>query len=79
MDGQGAKEIAARSARCQELESRYTHLEHVVEALNEVVIEQSRRLTALERKLAAVKLQVENLGPLGGEARTLEDDKPPHY
>ncbi|MFO0820962.1 MAG: SlyX family protein [Pirellulales bacterium] len=65
--------------RCERLESRYAHLERVVETLNEVVIEQGKRIALLERQVALLTHQWQAVAETGPEPRSLEDDKPPHY
>lgn len=70
------KELEERQA---DLESRYTHLQRVVETLNEVVIEQAKQLDQLHRKFHQLTNQLEPLLQAGAEPRTLEEDKPPHY
>lgn len=72
-------DLSTFDQRCERLESRYAHLERVVETLNEVVIEQGKRLTLLERQVAMLTHQWQAVSESGPEPRSLEDDKPPHY
>lgn len=79
MTAEHSDALARLTARCTDVEAHYTHLEHVVETLNEVVIEQAQRIDALERKLAVLTGQLDTLATQDSEPRSLEDDKPPHY
>lgn len=67
------------TARNQELESRYLHLQRTVDDLNEVVIAQGRTIDLLERKLEALVRQFGSLSERHAELRSLEEDRPPHY
>lgn len=71
--------VAQLQARTHELESRYTYLQRTMEALNEVVIEQGRKIDRLERHLAAFTKQFGSLTEREHERRSPEDEKPPHY
>ena len=71
--------ITRLNERSHDLETRYTHLQHTVEQLNEVVVEQAKKIDSLERKLAVLVRQFSSLADRDVEPRSLEDDKPPHY
>lgn len=67
------------AARITELESLLTHLQRTIHDLDQVVIEQQRQITALDRKfnLVHAELGVVRSG-LAPELKP-EDEKPPHY
>jgi uncharacterized coiled-coil protein SlyX len=73
MDG-----VEKNSKRLTELETNVMHLQSDFEALNSVVLENTRRLeemrVMIERLLVQVKSKDETARP-----RNLEDEKPPHY
>lgn len=62
-----------------ELETLYTHLQRTVGELDGVVLDQQRQIDALERKVAALKLELSTLASSVVEERKPEDEKPPHY
>ncbi|MFH0781927.1 MAG: SlyX family protein [Pseudomonadota bacterium] len=64
------------NARLQNIEEKFAHQERMVDALNEVVIEQQAQLVALEEQLCHFKALVETMHDQtpGGE-----DPPPPHY
>jgi SlyX protein len=59
--------------RLVDLEVRYTHLERLVEELNQVVFAQQQTIDRLLRQLAELAQRAEVAGP------TPAADKPPHY
>lgn len=62
------------------LEERLAFQEDELEKLNRVVAEQQLELDAMGKELRDLRARVRASG--GGdetEARTLEDDRPPHY
>ena len=63
-----------------ELETKIVYLEHTVDTLNEVVVEQGQSLDLLARRLESVenRLRSREEGQVG-ESRNLADEKPPHY
>ena len=64
--------------RLEDLESRLAFQEHTIETLNQTVIEQQQRLSALERHSMdlgrIMKLMIAESG-----LDITEIDKPPHY
>jgi uncharacterized coiled-coil protein SlyX len=66
-------ETAERFAR---LESHLAHLEHQVEQLNEVVIEQGK---TLDRLVKQVQVQSRTLETAELERAKANNPKPPHY
>ena len=79
MHDQHSDPLELLAARQLDLETRYTHLQRTVDELNEVMIDQGRKIDSLERKLALLARQLGTLAEREVEPRSLEDDKPPHY
>jgi len=79
MSNEHADPLPGLAARTRELETRYTHLHRIVDDLNDVVIDQGKKLDVLERQVAALARQLGSLSERAQEPRSLEDDKPPHY
>jgi uncharacterized coiled-coil protein SlyX len=79
MIDENADAITRLTARICDLEARYTHAQRTVEELNEVVVEQSKRLDTLQRKLVMLGDRFDSFATHEVEPRTLEGDKPPHY
>ena len=63
--------------RLTNLEIKLTHLEHTLETLNAVVMEQAERVDALARRLEdALERRADGAaGPAGDPL----DERPPHY
>jgi SlyX protein len=57
------------------LEMRIAHQDRTINELNDIVTEQWRKIEMLERKIAQVLEEVQNLD----SARSVEDKPPPHY
>ena len=65
-------------SRLTDLEIRYAHQEATLEALNETVLLQQRRIDELSAELARIKQQLR--GQNSGEmAPAAEETPPPHY
>ncbi len=64
------------NARFQALEEKYAHQERMVDALNEVVIEQQAQLDAIEEQLRYFRALVETMHD---QSPTGQDPPPPHY
>jgi SlyX protein len=64
------------SQRIEKLESNVAHLEHQVEQLNEVVIEQGKLLEKLKKE---VQRQSSSLQTMELERVRSNTQKPPHY
>ena len=79
MNRENSDQAARETARLNDLETRYTHLQRAVEELNAVVVSQDLRLEALERRIGLLAAQLGALAERDPEPRTLEDEKPPHY
>ena len=67
------KEIAARM---EKVESNLAHLEHLVDQLNQVVLEQSKQLSKLQSGQQKISQTVENIEL---ERIKSTNPKPPHY
>ena len=64
------------SQRMEKLESHVAHLEHQVEQLNEVIIEQGKLLEKLKKE---IQRQSSSLQALELERVRSNVQKPPHY
>jgi len=64
------------SQRMEKLESHVAHLEHQVEQLNEVVVEQGKLLDKLKKE---IQRQSGSLQTLELESVRSNVQKPPHY
>ena len=64
------------SQRMEKLESHVAHLEHQVEQLNEVIIEQGKLLDKLKKE---IQRQSNSLQTLELERVRSNTQKPPHY
>ncbi|QDT70898.1 SlyX family protein [Lacipirellula limnantheis] len=64
--------------RLTDLEERLTHLQHLLDQLNAVVLGQARQVERLERELANYVTAVERLAQ-SGLGEDLPHEKPPHY
>jgi SlyX protein len=60
--------------RLDELEMRLAHQDKALGELNEVVLAQWRRIEALERQLARLNEEMQDVG-----SGPVPVDKPPHY
>jgi len=63
------------AARVTELEELFTHFERTVQDLNEVVLGVQNRLDTLEKRLE----KLSKISESGADARSLPDERPPHY
>lgn len=63
-----------------DLEERIAFQEHALDQLNRVVADQQLELDNLQREVRELRRTARVSGDgKDGEARTLEDDRPPHY
>ena len=71
----------AKSAkRLSEVESLLTFMQRTIDDLNQVVLEQARRIERQEADLARLRASLETLiGSIVEVPRRLEDERPPHY
>ncbi|MFN7627619.1 MAG: SlyX family protein [Pirellula sp.] len=67
------------SDRLVELEVLFTHLQKTISDLDEVVVDQSRRIDQLQRELKILAGDVRLARESSREQRRPEDEIPPHY
>ncbi len=67
--------------RITELEMALAHQQRYVEVLNEVIVDQSRQIESVDRKLRTLHEQMDTMRSLvkSGEKTPVEDENPPHY
>ena len=65
------------SERVEELETKLTFQDHLIDELNQALIAQQRDITKLTNLLESVISQVQKLGDGGNNEQQLE--LPPHY
>ncbi len=65
--------------RVTELETLFTHLQRTIHELNNVVVEQDRRLAAMDHMLKQLTEQLGTLEQRVIEPRAMDEEKPPHY
>lgn len=63
----------------QQLEERIAHGERMLEVLNEVVVEQEKRLQKLEIQNLQIIEEIRRLRNIFREPFLPENEKPPHY
>jgi SlyX protein len=61
------------------LETQLAHQQHICDQLNEVIIEQSKRMVRIERIILQLENHLGDLQCTTGESRDVVDEKPPHY
>lgn len=66
--------------RFVDIESRIAHQEHLIEQLNQALIEQQMRVTGLEKTCRSLAERLRQIAdePQASGSRP-EDDRPPHY
>lgn len=62
--------------RLTNLEIKFSHQDHLVEELNQIVSNQQQLLDKLIKEIQDLKVSAEGNAQ---SSRTLEDDVPPHY
>jgi len=65
--------------RLVELEVLFTHLQKTITDLDEVVVDQSRRIDQLQRELKILAGDVRLVRDSSREPRRPEEEIPPHY
>jgi SlyX protein len=65
--------------RFVDIEIKLVHQEDLVESLNEVVYQQSRRIDQLEQMVAQLAEHLRNNAQSGQAGPNAINDKPPHY
>ncbi|MEX2114877.1 MAG: SlyX family protein [Pirellulales bacterium] len=66
-------------ARVVELEVLFTHLQRTLADLDQVALAQQKQIAKLERAVASLRGELDGLAGAAQEARTPEEEKPPHY
>lgn len=61
------------------LEALFTHLQRTVQELDQVIVDQSRRIDLLHRDLKLLASDVRSVRDASREPRRPEDEIPPHY
>jgi uncharacterized coiled-coil protein SlyX len=67
--------LSDHASRLEALEALVTHQERMIAELNEVVTSQWRKIDVLERQVAQLREEIQNIGP----ARDAPEPPPPHY
>lgn len=67
------------SERIVALETLFTHIEHAVGELNQVVLAQQKQIEALERTIRAMRTELDSLAGAVHQTPRPQDEKPPHY
>jgi len=70
-------ESQSQNSRLEELETKLTFQDHLIDELNQALIAQQRDITKLTNLLESVISQVEKLGDGGNQGDQVE--LPPHY
>jgi SlyX protein len=69
--------LSASNARIEELETKLTFQDHLIEELNQALIEQQTDINKLKRIVENVVSQVERMGDANPSNNAVE--LPPHY
>lgn len=67
---------AVQQDSLERVQTKIAYLEQAMSELSDVVFRQHKEIQALEAQLKALK---ERLSSVPDEARTLEQERPPHY
>lgn len=65
--------------RIVKLEALYTHQQKLLQDLDQVVFEQSKKIDQLQRDLKLLVGEIRQLRDGGREGRRPEEEIPPHY
>lgn len=65
--------------RITRLEEKHAHLERIVADLNEVILDQHKRIERLESLLTRADQRIEQLHAALDQPRSAEEERPPHY
>ncbi len=65
--------------RITELEFVVTHLQKTIQDLNEVIIEQGKRIDTMQREVRLLASDLRQVRDSSREPRRVEDEIPPHY
>ena len=71
--------LEALATRVTELEELSTHQERTIQQLDEVILQQERRLAETEAALKRLAEKVEIFSHSADTTRPPEDERPPHY
>ena len=75
-----AADDAKSAKRLSDVESLLTFMQRTIDDLNQVVLEQARRIERQEAELARLRASLETLiGSIVETPRLPEDERPPHY
>lgn len=70
--------LESLAERLIQIESAVAHLQHDVEDLNSALAGYYSRVQKFEERFVHIEHELETMNH-GGEERSLEDDRPPHY
>lgn len=65
--------------RITELEIRFSHQDDFLHQLNQIVVAQQKTIERLEKEVLDLKRTLQSESGVNTTARSLSDDKPPHY
>ncbi|MHC2069927.1 SlyX family protein [Bremerella sp. T1] len=65
--------------RITTLEEKHAHQERIIADLNEVILDQQKRLMRLESLLKRADERIEQLHAAMDQPRSADDERPPHY
>ncbi|GAA4435027.1 MULTISPECIES: SlyX family protein [Bremerella] len=65
--------------RITTLEEKHAHLERVVADLNEVILDQQRRLERMEAYMSRTVERIDHLHAALDTPRSASEERPPHY
>ncbi len=62
-----------------DLEEKFAHLDHSIEALNNVIFRQTQKIDELEEMIKHLSTQLELLRDNTKGAEVVSNERPPHY
>jgi len=62
-----------------DLEEKFAHLDHSIEALNNVIFRQTQKIDELEEMIKHLSTQLELLRDNAKGAEVVNNERPPHY
>jgi SlyX protein len=65
--------------RVDKVEALYMHMQKLMQDLDQVVFEQTKKIDRLQRELKMLVGEIRQLRDGPRDGRSLEDDIPPHY
>jgi SlyX protein len=71
--------VPSQETRLTELETLFTHMQRTIQELDQVVIDQARRIDLLEREMRLLSSDLRTVRDATREPRRPEDELPPHY